>query len=339
MLLEKRAHDLLPTSLTLQKAVAEAKDIAKQFDNVTATPLTPEHLWANRDRVSPAIDIWEGALHPISHSKDKDEAHLNELAPKFSKSVLARVRVYFNSMLDEAVELEMLVKNPAGKLSVPRSRKRKADKYLTPEQIPLILFHVSDRDRLIICRLLVLGLRPGELFALRWNDKDGNSLRIDSSVSDGVEVETKTEGSDAAVWLPASISTELEFWREKVKDPTPGAFIFPSSRNTAINTNNFLFRVLKDAGKKAGIDGVTHQMLRRTCSTYMGQTTSVKDVQANLRHFNAKTTLDHYIKSVARERKDCCGVPRSSAKIRDGTNEFMQLNPTFSFHLAASCLK
>ena len=39
-------------------------------------------------------------------------------------------------------------------------------------------------------------------------------------------------------------------------------------------------------------------MLRRTCSTYMAQITSVKDVQAHLRHANAKTTLEHYIKSV-----------------------------------------
>jgi hypothetical protein len=47
------------------------------------------------------------------------QTYLNELAPKFSKSVLAKVRVYFNSMLDEAVELEMLVKNPAAKLPSP----------------------------------------------------------------------------------------------------------------------------------------------------------------------------------------------------------------------------
>jgi integrase len=39
-------------------------------------------------------------------------------------------------------------------------------------------------------------------------------------------------------------------------------------------------------------------MLRRTCSTYMAQLTSVKDVQAHLRHATAKTTLDHYIKSI-----------------------------------------
>ncbi len=144
----------------------------------------------------------------------------------------------------------------------------------------------------------MLGLRPGEMFALRWNDKQANSLRIDSSITDGMEVETKTEGSDSFVWLPALIDTELEFWRGIASTTNPDAFIFPSSRGTAINTNNLLFRVSKEAGRNAGIEGVTHQMLRRTCSTSMAQITSVKDVQAHVRHANAKTMLEHYIKSV-----------------------------------------
>jgi integrase len=221
------------------------------------------------------------------------QTYLNELAPNFSKSVLTKIRVYFSSILEEAVELEFIGKNQAAKLAVPRSGKK-----VTPEQFPVVLFNLSDRDRLIVRIFLVLGLRPGELFALRWNDKMQNSLRIDTSITDGIEVETKTEGSNANVWLPVSIETELEWWRSVSRDVSSEAFIFPSARGTAINTNNFLFRVLKEAGRQAGIDGVTHQMLRRTCSTYMAQLTSVKDVQTHLRHTNAKTTLEHYIKSV-----------------------------------------
>jgi integrase len=154
------------------------------------------------------------------------QTYLNEMAPQYSKSVLTKIRVYLNSILDEAVELEMLVKNPASKLAVPRSGKRTATKHLMPEQIPQILFHLSDRDRLIVRMFLVLGLRPGEMFALRWNDKEGNSLRIDSSITEGIEVETKTEGSDSFVWFPVSIDTELEFWRSASKNADSVAFIF-----------------------------------------------------------------------------------------------------------------
>jgi integrase len=86
---------------------------------------------------------------------------------------------------------------------------------------------LSERDRLIVRMFLILGLRPGEMFALRWNDKQGNSLRIDGSITDGVEVDTKTERSDSVVWLPVSIETELEFWQGRAKDARADAFIFP----------------------------------------------------------------------------------------------------------------
>ena len=58
---------------------------------------------------------------------------------------------------------------------------------------------------------LVRGLRPGQTFAFRGNDKQGNSLHMDGSITDGMEVETKTGGSNSFVWLPTSINTELEF--------------------------------------------------------------------------------------------------------------------------------
>src|SRR5260370_5125518 len=155
------------------------------------------------------------------------QTYLNELAPNFSKSVLTKIRVYLNSILDEAVELEFISKNQAAKLAVPRSGKKVTGVHLTPEQIPVVLFNLSDRDRLIVRMFLVLGLRPGELFALRWNDKAQHSLRIDTSITDGIEVETKTECSSANVWLPVSIETELEWWGSVSKTAGPGMLIFP----------------------------------------------------------------------------------------------------------------
>jgi integrase len=292
--------------------------IAQETRNVAPAPVAVTFRWFYENRFLPQKEEqWKVTSRPKTKRfienyllkrfgeamlPDLDkfalQTYLNELAPNFSKSVLTKIRVYFSSILEEAVELEFIGKNQAAKLAVPRSGKKVTGVHLTPEQIPVVLFNLSDRDRLIVRIFLVLGLRPGELFALRWNDKMQNSLRIDTSITDGIEVETKTEGSNANVWLPVSIETELEWWRSVSRDASPEAFVFPSARGTAINTNNFLFRVLKAAGRQAGIDGVTHQMLRRTCSTYMAQLTSVKDVQTHLRHTNVKTTLEHYIKSV-----------------------------------------
>jgi len=228
----------------MDKAQARAKlrdMIAQETSNVIPAPAAVTLRWFYENRFLPQKELqWKVTSRPKTKrfienyllkrfgdimlpalDKFTLQTYLNELAPKFSKSVLTKIRVYLNSTLDEAVELEFVIKNPAAKLAVPRSGKRVTGVHLTPEQIPVVLFNLSDRDRLIVRMFLVLGLRPGELFALRWNDKGQNSLRIDSSITDGIEVETKTEGSNSSVWLPVSIDTELEWWRSASKDTAP----------------------------------------------------------------------------------------------------------------------
>ena len=65
---------------------------------------------------------------------------------------------------------------------------------------------------------LVLGLRAGELFALRRNDRiEPSQLYIDESVSEELRgdervVTPKTLSSKAYVWLPDSIRVELDGW-------------------------------------------------------------------------------------------------------------------------------
>jgi hypothetical protein len=44
MLLENKVNQVLQAGLTIDKVIAEAKDIAKQFAGVTATQLTAEHV-------------------------------------------------------------------------------------------------------------------------------------------------------------------------------------------------------------------------------------------------------------------------------------------------------
>jgi hypothetical protein len=42
VLLERKAHEILEAGLPIERIVREAKDVAKQFASLTATPLTPE---------------------------------------------------------------------------------------------------------------------------------------------------------------------------------------------------------------------------------------------------------------------------------------------------------
>src|SRR5690242_10233480 len=71
---------------------------------------------------------------------------------------------------------------------------------------------MEGRDRLIIRMFLVLGPRPGELFAFRRNDRVGhNYIRVDEAISPlaGI-VEPKSDSSTAFIWMPQSLGIELD---------------------------------------------------------------------------------------------------------------------------------
>jgi integrase len=146
--------------------------------------------------------------------------------------------------------------------------------------------------------LVVLGLRPGELFARRWQDWQSNRLMIQSAVYRGEVGDTKTEGSKGFVWLPKILQQDLAFYRLTMKHCECRDFIFSARQGVPMDTHNYLRRILKPLCDKLGVEGVTHQCLRRTCSTYLLPHGTVKDIQAHLRHASSRTTLDIYTKDI-----------------------------------------
>jgi integrase len=114
-----------------------------------------------------------------------------------------------------------------------------------------LLDAMQGRDRLVARICIVLGLRPGELFAAKWDDFDdaGGRLRIDESAVDSQIKDTKTPGSRAWLWLPKSITDELLLWRAT----SSSTLIFPSVNGRPISTRNFLRRHIWPAAVRAGI--------------------------------------------------------------------------------------
>ncbi len=91
-------------------------------------------------------------------------------------------------------------------------------------------------------------------------------------------------------------------------------YVFASRRGTPLDTHVYLQRVLQPAARRAGIDGLTFQALRRTFATHVQGLGTVKDAQAQLRHAKASTTLNVYAQSIpetvmatveALDRKPC----------------------------------
>lgn len=227
------------------------------------------------------------------------QQYINETAAAgASGSAVTKIRVYLHAILDEALEQGLIDKDPARRLDIPRCRKPDRP-VLTPEQFRAIVAAMSERDALIMRCMLVLALRPGELFALRVDDLGDDWVRVDESATPEGVLEPKTAGSISRVACPAELMRELRRW---CGDAEARRFVFPSRAGTPIASHNFLRRVLREAVVVARDhcelpSRVNLQMLRRCAATWM-QGGNPKDAQTHLRHSSPILTQAVYVQAV-----------------------------------------
>lgn len=91
--------------------------------------------------------------------------------PMSSKSV-KNIFINLSAALDKAVDLDMLKKNPCQKVELPKCEKHEVQVYDEKEVEKLIRCATGTDMELIIMLSLSLGLRRGEMIALRWTNVD-----------------------------------------------------------------------------------------------------------------------------------------------------------------------
>jgi integrase len=231
-------------------------------------------------------------------NKFEIQMHLNELAKKYSKSLVGTAYTYLKAALEEALEEDFLNKNPMRKVEFPKTR-RPSKRNHSPEEIQKLIASLPFRDRVILHCLVIGALRPGELFALRWKDIEPGRVKIDEAVYRNRLGEVKTEGSNGYVVIPQSLEVELAMWKASRPRTGPDDFVFESRyHGRPMDGRNYLRRFLKANAKEQGIEGLTFQSLRRTFATQVQKLGTVKDAQTQLRHADPTTTLGIYTQEI-----------------------------------------
>lgn len=244
------------------------------------------------------------------------QQHLNALAESYSRSLVKKVLMQYRAILEECVEQELIVKNPARKLVMPPTRKP-CGRFLMLEEVDSILAQLEFRDRLILRMFCSMGFRPGELFALRWDDIEDSRVRVDESCSPWGLKEPKTKDSDAYLPMPPTVRDEMNAWRGLHSIPSPASLVFPTSTGKPISAHNYERDVIVPAAIRAGImakppekrkkydpkrdkaTAVNFQAFRRTFATWMQRTgATVKDVQGAMRHSSPDQTLKAYMREI-----------------------------------------
>jgi integrase len=237
--------------------------------------------------------------------------HLNILAKTRSKDRVLQIRSYMRAIFAEAVDQDFLSKDPA-RMVKPPANLREVDKTtLTWDQLRAALAKLDElslRDWILMKLDMSNALRPSELFPLRWRclDEWKHVLDIQETVYKGkVRPYGKTKGSITKVPIATILAEELVEWREELrqkgKDVSPDAFMFPGRFGGPMDSSNYRHRVLHKLAEELELPKLTFQVIRRTIAT-LGKTKGhVKDIQGMMRHSKASTTTDVYMQSLEPE--------------------------------------
>jgi integrase len=280
-----KAPTLKPSTATSYRSLLSTV-VLPRWRDVRLADITHEAIqtwvtWMTTDRE---------ARYARSLDKAKNEAR---------KPLSARRAVHaygiVKQVLAYAIRTKRLAINPSDDIELPRIVHRE-ETALSLDQVKALVV-AADEAGPIIETLAFVGLRFGELVALRVKDVDLKRRRIliNKAVAlvgnDLIEGTTKTHQGRSAPILTDALADTL---KSVMHGRSPDDYLFPGPGGEPLR-NDYLSWRFDKAAEKAGLAGITIKTLRHTAGSLALQTgASVVTVQKLLGHRNATTTMNIY---------------------------------------------
>ena len=155
------------------------------------------------------------------------------------------------------------------------------------------------RDQLLVFLEGALGIRQGELGALRWLECDFDNMSISVQHSyywrrGGNLKSTRTEASAKLLPMHPSLKHSLQEWRSQSLYNKPEDFVFPSERLQGIkplDLASVLKKRIQPAFRRIGITGVGWHPFRHSVGTMLAEMGEHQlTIRDYLRHSNLHVT-------------------------------------------------
>ena len=136
---------------------------------------------------------------------------LGKLKQGLTWETVSHLRHLMSKILGTAVEWELLAMNPAQGVKMPERTLKRPRSFLTLDEFRRLTSQLVGPSRLIVALAGGVGLRIGEILALRWGttDFERGTVRVEETCYKGHLGTPKTRASRRELPLPASIIQDL----------------------------------------------------------------------------------------------------------------------------------
>jgi integrase len=232
--------------------------------------------------------------------------YYQDLVDFLSPSTIKLIHRVINGSFAWAVKMEMLNRNPAQGLELPR-KKRSGLTIWTKEEVNRFL-SVAKKESVyypIYYLAITTGMRRGEILGLKWQDIDFEQGVINIQRSwtttgkEAILTDTKTNFSARSINISKNVIEILKAHRKKQEEHLKllgikTDFVFVNRNGNLIRHNN-LWRSFKTMQEKAGVPLIRFHDLRHIhASILLQKGVHPKIVSERLGHSSIKITLDIY---------------------------------------------
>jgi integrase len=234
------------------------------------------------------------------------QAFLNIKAQTLSRSVVAHLRWDLRSVFRLALAEGYADRDPTAALFTPRETAPSPSPSLSKEEVEPYINALDLRERVIALLAIFVGMRPGEILALKRRHVSGdcNKARIEQRLYRGDIDTPKTTNSTRTVAIPPKTAQQFREWMELVPEK-PEAWVFASENPvTPMWRDNVWYRHMKPRLETGGLQWVTFQVLRRIHASLGHDAKIDPKVAADQRGHGIGVAIDVYTKAALSRRAE-----------------------------------
>jgi integrase len=153
-----------------------------------------------------------------SFRRDELQDLLDRKAKTLSFSVVDHLKWDLNSIFNMAEAEGQVDRNPARLLFTPKEAAKPVRRAMSMKEVQICFSVLGNRERLIAKLAVLAGMRPGEIFGLRWPQLTATYADIRQRVYRNVIDTPKTDQSLRKAALSKGLLQEIETWRAMAVD-------------------------------------------------------------------------------------------------------------------------